>query len=97
MNLGEYSFCSCYFTPMRVSFAYIYTHDNDDINGSINASPDKVAHCMHKIIDMQLMTNNLDHIKLSVKKGFLTYSAAQTGQLNILDECKALFSSMFTA
>lgn len=65
---------------------------------SINGSPDKVAHCMHKIIDMQLMTNNLDHIKLSVKKtGFLTYSAAQTGQLNILDECKALFSSMFTA
>lgn len=57
---------------------------------------------MHKIIDMQLMTNNLDHITLSVKKkGFLinrlTYSAAQTGQLNILDECKALFSSMFTA
>lgn len=56
---------------MRVSFAYIYTHDNDDINGSINVSPDKVAHCMHKIIDMQLMTNNLDHIKLSVKKRFL--------------------------
>lgn len=55
---------------MTVSFAYIYTHDNDDIDQweYINVSPDKVAHCMHKIIDMQLMTNNLDHIKLSVKK-----------------------------